>query len=306
MPLYLKYRPSDFDEIIGNESTVSSIKLILKRKDRPHSYLLTGSSGTGKTTMARIMAKELGASEFDLKEMDSASYRGINTIREMRDNARLSPFSGTCRVWILDEAAELTHAAMPSLLKILEDTPSHVYIILCTTDPQKLLPTIINRCTHFKMESLNDDDMALLIEGIIKDEGKEQLEDDILDRLIEVSNGSSRNALVELDKIIDLEPEEMLDAISGASENDKEIIDLCRALIKKESWKTIAAILKGMKKEPESVRRAVRGYCNAVMLNAKDAKSAARAFLIMNAFHEPFFHNGKDAITEAAYEALNG
>ncbi len=300
MPLYLDYRPLVFDEIAGNEGTVSALKAMLKRDDRPHAFLFTGSSGTGKTTLARIVANELGAKDHDLIEMDSASCRGIDDIRQIQKQTRLQPLTSPCRVWILDEIHRATGDAQAALLKALEDTPSHVYFMLCTTDPQKLLPTIVNRCSQFKLEPLNDSEMtSLLIE--IGDAEELEISEEVLDRIVDTSGGSSRKALVTMDKLIGLDPGQMLQAVGGIMETDKQIIDLCRALIKKESWKTICGILDGLsKEEPEGVRRAVLGYADAVLRKG----DSARAFLILDAFESNFYDSGKAGLTRACYLAM--
>jgi len=256
----------------------------------------------GKTTLARITAYELGARGMDIKEIDSADYRGIDSIREIRKQLLLQPIESKCKVWILDEIHRATQDAMSALLKVLEDTPSHVYFMLCTTEPNKLLKTILNRCTSFIVQSLDDELLEQLLVEIMEAENL-KIPSKVLSKIIKNSNGSPRKALVTLDKLSGMKQENMLDAITEVNEEDKEIIDLCRMIIKGSKWEKLTPILKGLQnKEPENIRRAVLGYCNSVLLK----QNHERAFLIMDAFREPFYNTGMSGLTIACYEALHG
>ena len=124
MSLYLKYRPNSFDEMVGNEDVVQVLKSQLKGKQTPHSILFHGPTGCGKTTLGRIVANELGAKGSDLREVDSADFRGIDTIRDIRKQSTYKPLESPCRVWILDEVHKLTNDAQNAMLKALEDTPA--------------------------------------------------------------------------------------------------------------------------------------------------------------------------------------
>ena len=148
--LAVKYRPKRLADFLGNTETVQALRALMEREEMPHTILFTGPSGTGKTTLARIVARRLQCSEHDLQELNTADFRGIDTIRDVVRNMALCPMSGSCRVWILDEVHQLSKDAQHALLKALEDTPKHVYFLLATTDPAKLLPTIRTRCVTFK------------------------------------------------------------------------------------------------------------------------------------------------------------
>ena len=304
MSLYLKYRPQGLSDFVGNRNTIEILESILQKphNEFPHAFLFAGPSGCGKTTLARIMAKKLGCSDNDYKEVDSADFRGIDTIREMRRQMSLRPLSGPCRVWLLDECHKLSGDAQAALLKVLEDTPRHVYLMLATTDPQKLLKTITNRCTQFDMESLSKRRMMKLLKTIMKKE-KKQILDEVLEQITKDSFGSPRAALVILDQIINLPIEKMMHAVKKAEIKESQIIDLCRALLKREKWPEITKILKGLRdQDPEQIRRAVLGYCSTVLLEGDNPN----AFLIMDCFQAPTYDIGWAKIIMSCYEIIQG
>ena len=152
MPLHITYRPNKFAEIIGNKSTVKTIQNKINGDDPPHAILLHGPSGCGKTTLARIISTELGCNinSNDFNELDIAQLTGVDTAREIRQNMNFLPMESKCRVWLLDEFHKASASFQNAMLKALEDTPKHVYFILCTTDPQKVIKTVQTRCQKYK------------------------------------------------------------------------------------------------------------------------------------------------------------
>ena len=303
MPLHIDYRPKTLKDVMGNKATVASIESILSRsKDYPHAWLFTGPSGCGKTTLARIVADRLGISSMDLQEINNANFRGIESAREIQEQMRNRPLGGKYRAWILDECHQATKEFWSAMLKPLEDTPEHVFFFLCTTDPQKLLKTIVNRCeaARFVVESLSDIQVASLLQSVIKTEGA-SVPDEVVKQISVDCLGSARAALGMLDKIIDMEPDSMLEAAKKAAAEQSETIDLCRALLNKSSWIKVAPILRGLEAEPEQIRQAVLGYMNAVL----SKEDNFRAWTVMDALREPLHYNGKAGLTMACYEAVN-
>ena len=144
MSLYLKYRPKDFDEMVGNDETIESLKKLIQKEDRPHTYLFTGQSGCGKTSAARICANKLGAKGHSIIEINSSNNRGIDTARDIIDQMQYKPLEGNIWVFIIDEIHQTTSVAQNALLKPLEDTTDSAYFFLCTTDPQKLIKPLKN------------------------------------------------------------------------------------------------------------------------------------------------------------------
>lgn len=297
--LYKRFRPQDLDHVVGNKGTVQTLRTMLSEKRVPHTVLFSGPSGCGKTTLARILARELGCLPFDLVELNCAQSRGIDTVREIQRLMQLAP-TGKCRVWVLDEVHQWTGESQQAALKVLEDTPRHVYFFLCTTNPQKLLPTIRTRSTDIVVDPMSRDDGKSLLKRVCRKEGIE-LPDELRESLIDAAEGSPRKLLVVLDRIRNLSQDEREDALkAGVSEESPEVVELCRALLKREGWKKVAKILRGIKVDPESVRWAVLGYMRSVLLG----QGTSQAFLVIQAFEDPFYDSREAGLARACFEAL--
>jgi DNA polymerase-3 subunit gamma/tau len=308
-PLHLKYRPTNLEEIVGNKGVISSLKSVLDRKEgTPHAFLFSGPSGCGKTTLARIIKTNLGCSDVDYQEMNVANVRGIDTIREIAQNCTFAPYDGKVKIFLLDEAAKLTNDAQNALLKLLEDTPSHVYFILCTTDPEKLIKTIRTRCTTYQVQSLPDHDIRKLLSYVLKKERVEDFPEKAIAEICKTANGSPRQALVILDAVIDIQnDDEMLNSILDYNFSEKNAVDLCKALLERQKWSVISGILKALLSKDEEdkdadraekIRYAVLGYMTSVLLsNDNDL-----AMTIIREFSDPFFNNGKAGLVGACYE----
>lgn len=298
MSLYKKYRPSSFNEIKGNQQVISVLESMLgDLKTCPQVFLLHGPTGCGKTTIGRIIKDRLGCVGEDFKEVDSADFRGIDTVREIRRNAQYSPMFGSCRVWLIDEVHKMTNDAQNALLKFLEDTPKGVYIILATTDPQKLLNTIRGRCSEFQLKPLNEIEMKRLLKRTVIRE-KEKLRDEVYEQIIQDGQGLPRNALQILEQVLRVPEEKRLEIAEQTAAEQSQTIELCRALMKRAGWKEVSSILRGIKdQEPENIRRAVLGYASAVLLKKDDPLAG----MILEEFFEPFYNTGFPGLVQACY-----
>ena len=272
--LYRRIRPKTFDEVIGNDVQIKQLKKYVESKDRPHTYLFTGGSGCGKTTLARIFARELGADELSIHELDTASknVRGIDGATEIKNQIQYKPAMGGSVVYIVDEVHKATADWQGAMLKPLEDTPAHVYFILCTTDPQKLIKTIKTRCTQIKVDEVDNKSLFRYLRKIA-DQENYNVEKNVLQEIVKNSGGSIREALVKLESVATVEDEEEQIALAGSVDvEQEEIINLCRTLLKR-NWKGCAKILKDLKTqkvESEAIRYAVLGYMSSVVLNSGD------------------------------------
>jgi DNA polymerase-3 subunit gamma/tau len=309
MPLHIDYRPDNFDDFVGSENTIHALKAKLKSKDLPHAYLFTGPSGCGKTTLARILARILGATDsYNYSEVDSASYTGIDDVRSIRSKMRMAPTGkAKARVWLLDECHRMSSQALDGFLKALEDTPSHVYFIFATTELQSLLKkcsAIKRRFAHYVLEPVSNEEMREQLNWVVECEEKEVTEDTIT-YIIEQAEGSIGKALSILDTIIDLPLDKMEEAAEEKAEELKAAIDLCRGLISRPKWSNVSSILKDMKKakeDPERIRRAVLGYCTAILLKGKNDQ----AYLVMDCFKKPFYDSPFEQLVLACYEVVEG
>src|SRR3990167_7392299 len=168
--LYRKYRPQSWEEIIGQEHIVRTLTNALKLGRVNHAYLFSGPRGTGKTTIARLLAKSVGCSNLDLLEIDAASNRGIDEIRQLRDGIKFAPTAGKYKVFIIDEVHQLTKEAFNALLKTLEEPPAHAIFILATTEVHKVPETILSRVQPFAFRRLTVAEIIKKLQKIVEAE----------------------------------------------------------------------------------------------------------------------------------------
>lgn len=201
LALYRKYRPQSFKEVRGQDHIVTVLEGAIKKGQIPHAILFAGTRGTGKTTLARIFAHELGVSEVDLYEIDAASNRGIDDIRELKEAVHTVPYESPYKVYIIDEVHMLTKEAFNALLKTLEEPPAHVVFILATTEVEKLLDTILSRCQVFTMRDPSRTSIMEMVTETAKKEGF-KLNADAAELIAIAADSSYRDALSITQKVL--------------------------------------------------------------------------------------------------------
>ncbi len=199
--LYRKYRPQTFAEVRDQDQIVKVLEGAIKKGEIPHALLFSGTRGTGKTTLARIFAKAIGTSSVDLYEIDAASNRGIDDIRELKEAVHTVPYESKYKVYIIDEVHMLTKEAFNALLKTLEEPPAHVVFILATTEEEKLLDTILSRCQVFRFRSPSRAVLSETVIDIAKQEGF-TLPTEAADLIAIAADGSFRDALGVTQKVM--------------------------------------------------------------------------------------------------------
>jgi len=260
-----KWRPQTFDDVVGQDHVVRTLRNAITRNRIAHAYLFVGPRGTGKTSTARIFAKALNCtngpkadfdpddpackaiaegSHLDVIEIDGASNNGVDQVRDLRDTVQYAPAQGRYKIYIIDEVHMLSPAAFNALLKTLEEPPSHVKFVFATTDPQKVLPTIISRCQRFDLKPIPTD---LIVERLKKIAAAEKIKisEAALTSIARMADGGMRDAQSVLDQMIsfcggEISEPDVLDVYGLVSA--EKIAELGRALAAGDHQKMVAIV----------------------------------------------------------------
>ncbi len=308
----LKYRPGSLDDVVGQAPAVNVIR---GWKKVPRCVLLSGNSGCGKTTLARIVVNQLlKVGRMDLRETNCGVVESaIDMVREINGSMSSAPMGGAHRAWVLDEVQTLSRQkfAQEALLKVLEECPPHVYFFLCTTDPKRLLPAIRGRCEHIELQSIAAPAMLPLLKRIAKAEKITPPPDDrLLDLICDRTNGAARDAVKMLQKVAGIaDPAERLAAVDRVGDT-KVAFELAQELLPFKggapNWAGVCKVLAGLKDEdPESIRQVILATARAWLIkpNSKIPELAAKVIAKLD---EPFFdrNSGHALLALACYRIV--
>lgn len=306
MALYNTHRPQDLDEVHGNDGVIDALRTAIEEDNLPHTILLSGGSGMGKTTIARILADYVSGPD-DTRELNISNTRGIDMARRICEMVRFKPLRSGARVIVLNECHKATNEFQNAMLEVLEEPPNHTYFILCTTEPDKLLKTVRNRCVEYKVKPLPYQEMSTLIEGVAEEEEAE-VGKRIVRKIAQASDGSPRQALTILEQVIGLEEDAQEEAIASYKAMEEfDVPSVCRLILRQghSKWKDIAGPLKSFNGDAENVRRAMLGYFTAVLLNPKSTQSHDIACFAITALEKNFFDSGKAGLVAALYMIMH-
>ncbi len=278
--LYRKYRPSKFSEIVGQDHIVTVLEASIKKESISHAYLFSGSRGTGKTSIARIFAKEIGTHENDIYEMDAASQNSVDDIRALTDGVSTMPFQSKYKLYILDEVHMFSKQAWNALLKTLEEPPAHVIFILATTELEKVPETVVSRCQTFSFKKPSEKVLKEVINDAGKLEGK-KLANDALELIALLGDGSYRDAYGILQKVITVSSQkeissEDVEKVTGAPKH-QIVNEVVLAISKGDSAKALEAISTASKAgtDIKTFLKLLIYKMRAVLLLRFDQKSSA-------------------------------
>lgn len=286
LPLINKYRPRQFRQVIGHVEMLTALERALSTDSHPHAFLLTGPSGVGKTTIARIIGEQLSA---EIIEIDAATNTGVDAMRDLVDLSLHVPMTGGSRMVIIDEAHMLSRSAFNAALKLLEEPPAHLYIALCTTELTKIPETIRTRCFHILLRPVASNDLADLLDYVCDREAW-QVSEEVMRQVIAAATGQPRKALSLLQACQGIKSEREVARIIALQESGDALVQILRLFLDSDAprWERLQPLLVAIPDDDMDTASIGAGrYLSAVIGRATSEKAARHAWTLLDALLFP-------------------
>lgn len=278
-----KYETNELNSILGNENNKTILNGFLKQDKIPQVYLLSGDYGCGKSLIAKLYSKIL---DCNIHELNASSDRGIDEIRKLLDNCNFKSLDGKPKSYIIEECHQLPKLSQEAFLTTLQEPPKDTYFFFCTTEKNKMINTLISRCKQLEVKRVGARELYPYLIAISIKENNE-INKSVARKITETSKGHVRDALQILEMALQFKDEnKQIEIASKEIEEQKNVIDLCRLLLKNDTWNNVTIILKQLQNEnPEGIRKIIISYMGKVLLNGDNIKAA----LIIEALQNPIY-----------------
>lgn len=300
-PLITKFRPISFDDelLIGHREIIAALRRVIASPTRPHAYLFTGPSGIGKTTLARIVASEIGA---EVLEFDAASNSSVEAARQLVELGQYRSLGGSdSKMFLIDEFHGLSRQAMDALLKTIEEPPEHLYFALCTTEAHRVRETIVTRCYHVPLKPLRDAEVEELVSLVCVVEDWKP-DGDVVQMVVQAATGQPRKALSMLQSVHDAPSREEARRVIALLDTSEPVTDLLRDIVGgKRSWSLLRGHLEKLGDEDfDSLVAEASGYIATVIVREGDEARARSLWQLLDALTFPSATYNKRAAFVAA------
>ena len=308
MELYKKYRPSGLDEVYGQADAIKMLTGWVSENNIPHAIMLDGPTGVGKSTIARILASVLGASDpAHLREINVSSDRGLDMVGLITEDLQGNIFGGN-RVWVLEEAQGITKQGQGALLQLIEDLPDYAYFIFCTMEPQKIITALKGRCAQLHLKRIPSFAMSNILQSALQREGK-TLDSKILMQIVKKADGSARRALMLLEECLAVSDTDQMLSIINTEESlivGGDYKDFWSTLFRRRNvpWNVVVAEFSELTDDPETIRRATLRALGTMLIRDGSAGLDTDTLAeFMGIFKDSLVDSGQDGLLLMVYQS---